>query len=123
MRVTGVDPRLPERVDGRAVAARASRRAGRGQRVLAIRRADRQVLPLDQPGVRVARLEAERGEQGAVEPLGRAEVGHGNPHMVEHRLEATTTAAESPQGAVTTPLRQVPPTRGRDDSPQRWQGR
>ena len=44
---------------------------------------------LDQLGGRVARLDAEHGEHGAVEALGRGEVGHGDPNVVEHRHEAT----------------------------------
>ena len=60
-----------------------------GHRVLVVGRADAPVLPLDRLSVRLARLDAEDGEHGAVEALGRGEVGHGDPHVVEHRPEAT----------------------------------
>jgi hypothetical protein len=45
-----------------------------GHRVLAIRRAHGPVLPLDQLGVRVARLDDEHGKHGPVEALRCAEV-------------------------------------------------
>ncbi len=47
------------------------------------------VLPLDELGVRVAGLDPQHGEDGAVEPLGRGQVRDGDADVVEHHAEAT----------------------------------
>src|SRR4029079_27849 len=89
-RVTAVDAGLPEGVDGRAVGRAETDMQPAGQRVPAVDRTNVPILPLDQLCVGVDRLDAELGEHGAVEALGRGEVGHGDSDVVEHRLEAST---------------------------------
>ena len=84
-----IDAGLPERVDVRPVGrAEADVQATR-HRVLGVRRPDVEVLPFDQLGVRMARLDAQRGEDGAVEALRGGEVGDGEGDVVEHPAEAT----------------------------------
>src|SRR5207248_4928228 len=87
--VPRIDARPPERVDLRAVAGAEADVESAGHRVLAVRRPNGPLLPLDQPGVRVTGLGAQRGEHGAVEALRRGEIRNGDPDVVEHPREAT----------------------------------
>jgi hypothetical protein len=70
--IPSVDARLPERVDLRAVAGAEADVEPATHRVLAVRRPDVPVLPLDQLGVRMAGLDAQDAQDGAVEALGAA---------------------------------------------------
>jgi hypothetical protein len=72
--VARVDPGLPERVDLGAVAGTEADVQPAGHPMLMIRRAYPPVVPPDQVGARLARLDAKNAEEGAVKPLGCRDV-------------------------------------------------
>ena len=80
---------LPERIDLRAVAGAEADVEPASHGVLAVCRTDVPVVPLDQLGVRIAGLDAQDAQDGAVEALGGREVRDGDADVVEHPAEAT----------------------------------
>ena len=92
--VPRVDPGLPERVDLRAVAGAEADVEPTGHRLLTVRRSDVPVVPLDQLCVRMAGLDGQDAQDGAVEALGGREVRDGDANVVEHQVEATVARLE-----------------------------
>jgi hypothetical protein len=72
LRVTDAEPQVVDAAVGRAEADVQAVR----HRMLAIRRTHGPVLPLDQPGVCMGRFDAQHEQHGAIEALGRIEIGH-----------------------------------------------
>ena len=92
--VPRVDARLPERIDLRAVAGAEADVEPAGHRVLAVRRPDGPVLPLDQLGARMPGLDTQDAQHRAVEALGGREVRDGDADVVEHLAEATVRVSD-----------------------------
>ena len=57
--------------------------------MLVVRRTDGPVVPLDQPGVRMAGLDTQDAQDRAIETLGGREVRDGDADVVEHLAEAS----------------------------------
>jgi hypothetical protein len=101
--VPRVDARPPERVHLRAVAGAEADVEPAGHRVLAVRRTDVPVLPLDQLGVRMAGLDTQDAQDRAIEALGGREVRDGDADVVEHPAEATVEELVEELGAAARP--------------------
>ncbi len=67
-----------------------------GRRVLAVRRPECSVIPLDKLEVRVTRFGAQPGEDSPVEALGRGEVRDGNSDVIKHAREDSAAAIPEP---------------------------
>src|SRR3954465_9467599 len=98
--VPRVDARLPERVDLRAVAGAEADVEPAGPRILGVRRPDGPVVPLDQLRVRMAGLDAQDAQDGAIEALGGREIRDGDANVAEHRAEATAGRCERLEAAA-----------------------
>ena len=74
----------PERVHVRATRGHEPDMESAGHRSRLRRLQKREVVPLDEPFVRVCHFDPELAEHGPVDRLGRAAIGHPNRDMVEH---------------------------------------
>ena len=66
--------------------------------MLAVRGPDRRVVPLDQPGVRMAGLDAQDAQDRAVEALGGREVRDSDADVIEHPAEGSPLAGDHDAG-------------------------
>ena len=67
------------------------------QRMLKVRRPNVPIGPLDQLGVRMAGLGAQRAQDGAIEALRRCEIRDGDRDVVEHPAEPTWAISSGAQ--------------------------